>query len=73
MAMGSDTMEQEVHLNLTTYTAKQYDKEVKVNAGSKFVIHLSENPTTGYIWNIVVGDMANNGLGNVLRYANSTY
>jgi predicted secreted protein len=42
-------------------TEESNGKEVEVNVGQSFVISLSENPTTGYVWRFVkVGNLQQN-------------
>ncbi|HTY90276.1 MAG TPA: protease inhibitor I42 family protein [Methanocella sp.] len=39
-----------------TYTASDSGKTIYVNSGDAFTVKLDENPSTGYSWNLTVGD-----------------
>ncbi len=43
-------------LALGTYTGSDNGKAITVKSGETFTVKLDENPTTGYSWNMTVGD-----------------
>lgn len=43
-------------LAMGTYTGSDNGKAITVKSGETFTVKLDENPTTGYSWNMTVGD-----------------
>ena len=56
-----------VTVDLTAYSEKIYDKLVQLNVGDRFEVILRENPTTGYIWQVLDDDLKTEGHLQLLR------
>ena len=55
-----------VTVDLTAYSEKIYDKLVQLNVGDQFEVILRENPTTGYIWQVLDDDLKTEGLDSAI-------
>ena len=64
---------QKTQIDLTTHTDVLYDTTLTFKQGDNFEITLKENPTTGYIWQILPSDLATQGLDKVLKVRGSKY
>ena len=55
-----------VTVDLTAFSEKIYDKLVQLNVGDQFEVILRENPTTGYIWQVLDDDLKTEGLDSAI-------
>jgi predicted secreted protein len=63
----------DVRLDLRGYGKVEYPKKVKVDVGSRFIVILDENQSTGYSWEVSETYLAANDLYSVLSLIGSDY
>ena len=62
-----------VTIDLTSFPDKVYDETVTLNVGDSFEVMLRENPTTGYIWQVLDDDLTSEGLINAIKVESANY
>ena len=63
----------DVRLDLRGYGSVDYPKKVKVDVGSRFIVVLDENQSTGYSWEVSETYLVANDLYSVLNLTGSDY